>query len=438
MAIPLLPALSPRLATAYTMRGTALVAKAGSLSPVEIGDTKQLDFQPQIKIPRWNNQANASFRLVQTEPATVTYDATAIVYDTPSLTAKFYALDDVESDDGHEFEVWLKTKPATNVVAFTVQHKGGTWTKQPFHPHRSDHPEFHPDAYYFGTNPWGGERRSPERVVGSYVFYSDTLQGDYTAIDGHNYRSGKILHVYRPWARDAKGVQVWCDLDLDEPRGLLTITIPQAFLDTAAYPVLVDPTFGYSGTAASDDNIGGAHILCKATSNPASNGTLDSITIKGRIRNDGSSPHPNHAPAIYSDTAGAPVNKLAAVDTVGTLYTGSDAELTTSITYASLASGTQYWLGSKQAGITDYSASGTGNDAWFKYDATGGANNLYFKVYAGVDQAWEATTTGYSSAGNEKVYIYGTYTASGGTGDAQEWLVMRPERRGLNDRQVLY
>jgi hypothetical protein len=395
----------------YRALGTAVVDQVSAHAPVEIGDTTQPDFKPQIKIPRWANQANASFRLVHPEPATVTYDAAAITYDTPSLTAKFYALDDVETDDGHEFEVWLKTKPASNVVTFTVQHKGGTWTKQPFHPHRSEHPEFHPDAYYYGTNPWGGERRSPERVVGSYVFYSETLQGDWSRAGGHNYRSGKILHVYRPWAQDATGRKVWCDLDLDERAGLLTITIPQDFLEAAVYPVLVDPTFGYSGTAASDDNIGGAHILCKATTTPANNGTLDSITIKGRIRNDGAAPHPNHAPAIYSDSAGAPANKLAAVDTAGSLYTGSDAEVTTALSYGSIASGTQYWLGSRQAQVTDYSAAGTGDDAWFKYDASGGAANLYYKV-AVTETSWEATTTGFSNAANEKVYIYATFTAS--------------------------
>lgn len=400
-----IPPASAAIAAAYAVEGTALVGRDRRLSPVEIGDTKQPDFKPQIKIPRWNNAANVSIRLATTEPAAVTFEREAVVYRGATFEARFYGIDDIERADGHEFEVRLLERPASNVLTFTVQHKGGEWTRQEPLEHEN------PDGSTWGLNPWGGERRRPAHVNGSYVYYVDQA-GDYSAIGGHNYRTGKVCHIYRPWAEDAAGVRVWCDLRLSDDTSILTIAIPSAFLDAAAYPVVVDPTFGYSGVAASDDNIGGAHILCKALTTPASNGSLTSITIKGRIKGNVGR-DPDHAPAIYSDSAGVPNAKLAAVDTVGSTYAGADGEVTTNIAFASLVSGTQYWIGSRQASGHANVFNGT-CDAWFKFDASGGAN-FSFKVQSG-EVAWEATAATFNNtATNEKVYIFGTFTASGGT-----------------------
>jgi hypothetical protein len=254
--------------------GTALVSKDASLSPVEIGDTKQPDFKPQIKFPRFDNYANASFRLVSDEPAAVSYEQDAVIWRTATLEAKFYGIDDLEARDGHEFEVRLFERPASNVLTFSVQVKGVTWWYQPPLKNLRD------DGWTWEPNEWGGIRQRPPHVNGSYAGYCDR-EGDYSALGGHNYRTGKVLHIYRPWAEDAKGQRVWCDLTLDAD--VMTITVPQDFLDSAAYPVLVDPTFGYSGTAASDDNISTARASCARRSRRRPSAARStSITIKGR------------------------------------------------------------------------------------------------------------------------------------------------------------
>jgi len=367
---------------------------------VEIGDATSASFVPQIKIAKWANQANVSCRLIVAEPGVLSLDGPLVVYRTSSLQARWYSKDDVETNDGHEFEVEFLRPPTTNVLTFSVHDKGvASWDYQAPLANLDD------DGSTWEPNPWGGIRRRPAHVNGSYAVYGDRC-GDYRALGGHNYRTGKILHIYRPWAEDAAGVRVWCDLHYDA--GSLTIAIPQDFLDHAEYPVLVDPTFGYSGTAASDDNIGQAHLWSKAVTTPAGNGALTSMTLKGRLRFGSIS---EFEPAIYADNgSGYPAGKLAGVDSGGTVFGSSDAEVTTNISYSSLAAGTQYWLA-----FRDEQGNGVSFDAWFKYDASGGNANAYYGVPA-VGTDWEATAPGgLNVLNNEKIYIYGTYTETGTT-----------------------
>ena len=104
----------------------------------------------------------------------------------------------------------------------------------------------------------------PENVIGSYAVYSKVLKNH---ADGEtNFGSGKLFQIYRPKAIDAKGHEQWAELSYDN-NGTLAVTVPQDFLDTANYPVVVDPTYGYTALGASEDNtdscilnyIGGAY-----------------------------------------------------------------------------------------------------------------------------------------------------------------------------------
>ncbi len=407
-------ALAPRptvlpaaIGARYVVSGDALEARVDAFTTsIGIADQRA----PAVSIAKWGDETFFEMRLVTPQLATsVDYEGAAVVWRSATAIARVYDREGLGQAGGLEFDVQLLARPPTNVVTFAMASRNLTFDYQaPLAHERAD-------GSTWEVNPWGGLRERPANVNGSYAVYHATAAGDYAALGGHNYESGKAFHIYRPWAQDATGRRVWAALDIDATRTRLTITVPPEFLATATYPVLVDPTFGYSGTAASDDNIGGAHILAKATSNPASNGTLDSVTIKGRIKSDVAvNGHPNHGPAIYSDSSGTPNALLEGINSSGTLYTGSDAEVTKAMAgTTSLTSGTQYWLGSQQVGlISDYA----GCDAWFKFDASGGTGNLYFKVSntASNPVNWEATASGYTAADNEKVYIFGTFTASGG------------------------
>jgi hypothetical protein len=154
--------------------------------------------------------------------------------------------------DGYEFEVHLLEKPKTNIVSLSVRSKGLKF-------------------YYQGeiTDDFEHQSRDPN-VVGSYAAYH---------IDKSNnqYQSGKAFHLYRPWAQDANGTQVWCEYDPDwDGVSDLNITVPESFLETAQYPVLIDPTFGYLNSGASTylmDNQGVYYVSLRSKA-PSFSGSI--------------------------------------------------------------------------------------------------------------------------------------------------------------------
>jgi len=95
----------------------------------------------------------------------------------------------------------------------------------------------------------GAER--PENVVGSYAVYHKTKANH--RIGSTNYVTGKAFHIYRPKAIDANGMEEWAELNY--LNGVLSVTVPQKFLDEAVYPVRIDPTFGYTTLGGTTVNI---------------------------------------------------------------------------------------------------------------------------------------------------------------------------------------
>src|SRR3990167_10435198 len=102
-------------------------------------------------------------------------------------------------------------------------------------------------------------------------------------VAGMEYKTGKAFHIYRPKVIDANGVETWGDLNIDEQNGLLTVTIDQTWLETALYPVIVDPTFGYTSIGVSTSaTIGsGVVVACQATSIEA--GDITSMTAHRKV-----------------------------------------------------------------------------------------------------------------------------------------------------------
>jgi hypothetical protein len=243
--------LTEEMGEKYSVENNALVqvAKADVNDKIETetGDTKQADFYPQVKIKRWDNEVNFSARLVQEEaaPTVVTEDG-KIKWQGDKVEAHFYDIPQNEEhpDGAYEFEVILKERPATNVVTMTIQTKGLDFFYQP---------ELTEEEKAQGVN-------RPENVIGSYaVYYKDcpaNIEG------GKEYKCGKAFHIYRPYCVDAEGNREWADMNVDVENGLLTITIPQKYLDEAVYPVVVDPTFGYDTAGASSRTMTADTMRC--------------------------------------------------------------------------------------------------------------------------------------------------------------------------------
>jgi hypothetical protein len=258
----------------------------------------------------------------------------------------------------------------------------------------------------------------PENVVGSYAVYHQTMAGDHTALGGKNYQAGKAFHIYRPRLEDANGTWVWGELNIDDKTGLLTVTIPQDFLDKAVYPVrhAAGLEFGYHTGGASE--VSSDLIQCrlgKAVTSPAFSGVLTKIYVYTY------SPWTNASrvnPAIYADDGGSPSKagaKLAAIDSGGTIPTSLNW-YGTSIAYSGLLANTVYWIGSRgQSGYYNITRYDTGVANEDNYIASGSTWN---------DPFGSTASFGY------RYSFYGEYTPAGS-------LLIHPGMEGGLNRPAL-
>lgn len=346
---------------------------------VEIGDSKQPDFKPQAKIMRWDNEVNFSLRAEEHPDATVETQGKTIKYITPDYEVHQYELDtgEIGEDGGLEFEWVLPSKPASNVLAATIQTKGLDFFYQP----PLTQQEIDEGAV------------RPENVVGSYAVYHAT-KGGMNRSDGMEYKVGKAFHIYRPKVTDANNNSVYADLNIDEQNGTLTVTVPQDFLDNAVYPVIVDPTFGYTSIGASENY---ADFDTSASSSYTSDSTetsIASMTAYVGRKND------VIKMGIYTDASTATLKgntgDVACTVALGWV-TGSMA--------ATLSTSTLYQL----ALNTGDSADGI---AW--YFDSGGAQYSYTTIFNYPDFPDPGTWNNFHAASN-RISIYATYTAAATT-----------------------
>ena len=75
--------------------------------------------------------------------------------------------------------------------------------------------------------------KRPEEIVGSYAVF-------------HNRR--KVAHIYRPWVKDDKGDTAYCDMRISGNK--LFVELDQRWLNRAKYPIVIDPTIGYTDIGA--------------------------------------------------------------------------------------------------------------------------------------------------------------------------------------------
>jgi len=144
----------------------------------------------------------------------------------------------------NEFDIdfTLHSKPDTNV--FTYKIEGA-----------DDFDFFYQSALTAEEVAEGAER--PENVIGSYAVYHKTKANH--RIGSTNYGTGKAFHIYRPKAIDANGAEEWCSLAYED--GTLSVECSEKWLETAVYPVVVDPTLGLTSVGATGPAGAGANIM---------------------------------------------------------------------------------------------------------------------------------------------------------------------------------
>ncbi len=357
---------------------------------IEIGDSKDpTTFQPQVKIMRWDNECNVSYRLVDDEVKTESVSTVGdkIVWTKGDKEINLYDLKDGEG--GFEFEVILKSKPKTNVIEFTLQDKDVEYFYQP---------ELTAEEIAQGAS-------RPENVVGSYAVYAKTPKTNWTG--GKEYKVGKVGHIFRPKIIDSAGTEVWGDLHIEN--GILSVTIPQDFLDNAVYPIkhAAGLTFGYTtigtgGTTSIRDRISGSQFTGVA-------GEVTKITAYCRI-DGGSFGIASHKAGIYIHSSLA-------------LLTNGDSTTITSDMVA--AAWNDYTFSSNPtASAVDYvlvlwqnEVNTPGGYSLFNYDDGDYPDSTtqgHYQNYDWSDNSGALPATLTVTHEDKKYSIYATYTAAGG------------------------
>lgn len=373
---------------------------------VEIGDAKEKDIVfPQIKIMRWDNEVNASFRLLDFTNYSVMARAENIVMADEKREIHLYernSIDDIEFEDGGtEFEIVLKEKPTTNILRFSIETKGLNFFYQP---------ELTIDEVVLE----GAHR--PERVIGSYAVYHAT-KGVINNVDGMDYKVGKVCHIFRPKFKDAVGNTIWGELNVDISNKILTITIDQKWLDSAVYPIVGDDlTFGYTSVGASFGNPKATRIRGSKYTLGTSNANVSSISVV--LQNYGTGD--NIIGSIYEDTG---YDFVGATDQL--TYPGENTWQVMTASINGLAAGDYYLLLQSSSSGVDlkYDSGGTGlykNQAYYSHPnpltgttSTTRMNSIYatytvgsstsIKEVAGVAQASIKELSGVALASIKKV-----------------------------------
>jgi hypothetical protein len=187
----------------------------------------------------------------------------------PTLSLSSFTASSVTTEEksgSFQFNITLANMPKSNVITIPLETSGLEFYKQlplTLELNAKDY-DFLNATHAFKKGVISAYR--PENVVNSYAVYKSKVSSGGT---------GKLYHIYRPQLFDAKGASSWADLTVT--KNSLSIICDADFLAKAVYPVIVDPTFGYTSIGESyggDSNW--AHV-CKATLSEA--GTVTSISF---------------------------------------------------------------------------------------------------------------------------------------------------------------
>ena len=363
---------------------------------VEIGDSKQPDFKPQFKIKRWDNEVNFSMRAIEEAGATMVEKDGKVKYKGKDIEVHQYEKTEAGEDGGFEFEWVLNKKPKSNVLRTTIQHKGLDFFYQP--------------ALTAEEIEQGASR--DENVVGSYAVYHSTKQNN--IVGGMEYQTGKAFHIYRPHAVDAKGVKVWCELDIKE--GELTVTVPEDFLNKASYPVVVDPTFGYTsvgGTQQAAHNSSFDGFAYRATQFNLGEGAEVTSMSAYMAKQSVSGHNPVFLAQIYSDDSDYPDNREGYTNTFA-LSTTPGWETATFGTNPTLTTA-DFWLGVNYVSGAGIGPLGQNRLSYIYYDSTSNLSALDSLNLSSGNPPPDPMDSDVSilSGGSTRSYsIYATYTAT--------------------------
>lgn len=240
----------------------------------------------------------------------------------------------------------------------------------------------------------------PPPVVGSYAVFDPF--------------GAKLGHIFRPFAETATGQRRWLDLMLS-PHALgvvLRIVLDRtilAALPPAAWPVVIDPTFGHTSIGASNTGYGYNYIQSSGPHSPASNGDVTSISLYLNEQNGGAY---SITMGLWAANGSNPGTLLK--DSAGGTFDGGPQWYTQNLDSAqAVVSGTNYWIGS------NHNSPDSGVAARQYYDDNASFHRMYQAQTYSAGSLISFSSPG--DAGTQKCSFYATYTEAT-SGNKDTWL----------------
>jgi len=396
----------------YNLKETKLITKIEHKDDVKVAVGEDGEFKPNMEISRWDGEVKMKLkpRLDDTSKTKkLDFENNKIKYKEDKKEYHFYEMKAGEllhgeelENDVYEFEIVLLEKPATNTITLDIETEGLDF----FYQSELTREEIDEGAF------------RPENVIGSYAVYHSEKQGDYSKMGLKNYRAGKAFHIYRPKIIDSDGTEVWGELNITD--NLLTVEIPQEFLDNAVYPVrhAAGLTFGWISAGAS------TATLYDVSSNrnwlwfnnpDYSGGAVNASSMSAFVKNLDSNNAQDVSMAIYTDYNSNQEPDMYITNGITdavSVPASHDAVITADFSTSPSLTSQRYWLGTK----SNVNAS---EDLLLYYDSGATGWRRAYKYYTGSLISWaDYQSYSYTGEGDDYLYsIYATYTASGGGAD---------------------
>ncbi len=282
---------------------------------------------PKVTLEQWNGQELLGIKVSNVSTNSNPVGITSEV-DNSIGSGQTVKMQPTSDGTGFNVDIQLAFKPTSNV--FSYQFSGyqdmDFYYQPPLNIEMSSSTCTETDC--------GGMHR-PENIVGSYAVYSKTHANH--ILGQTNYETGKLFNIYRPQVTDANGNKIWAILNYSN--GNLTITVPQQFLDSAKYPILIDPTFGYTSTPGTQQNpytIANQKAIYTYTA--SSGDTATQLNVWDGT--DGASTSTQIG--IYDFSGGHPVNRTGFCS--ASVPSGTEKELVSCSASISLVAGTVYTM----------------------------------------------------------------------------------------------
>lgn len=384
-----------QLINPYDIVGTKLEIQADSVL-LEGGAQKTVveTTEPKITLEKWNGEVSLGITSLDLPSDTIGSRpllSKNVEWQSGDIKMEAVPLDPTTGmeNGGMEINLILNSHPALNTFTFQLQNwENLDFEYQPPLWQEAGLKEPTKDCTDTDCPMAGGVAHRPENIVDSFAVYykdhKDHIEGE------TNYANGKAYQIYRSQVSDSSGQLTWATLTY--ANGVLSLTVPQDFLDTAVYPVKVDPTFGNTVAGGTIQCVGSDELETVKFTSPAGGGNITSLSYSAGTGCGSSFTAGN---AIYSDSASAPTNLLAQ-DSGNVTVNATQQYWTTNVAYTFTGS-TPYWLT-----VFIQSPGGVGD---YYYDASGASMFFLSATFESYPNPWVGGT-----ALNRNVSIYATYS----------------------------